>query len=168
MYRVAETVEKMSKLERSRYFCELARQFPKDKKRFTAEELLISRDYVAYELFRSFAKLDEVGYFDVASTVFWDRFVGKWARIETLDRGTCYGLITRLYPCYSVDIDDCYDEGSYMSELDTVEEWWGAVFIEDESGREDMIPYCCIDEAELLTEEEVAQLKKKRKTSQHN
>lgn len=158
-----KTIEEMDAKERYVYFSRLADAvYPADKKKFTAKEILLTRDYMAYELFRNFAGLKEVGYLGMAAGLFQRRFVGKWARIETLDRGTCCGLVTGLYPCYSVDIDDYCDEGSYMSELDTVEEWWGAIFIEDALWGEDMIPYCCIDEVELLTEEEVAQLKEKR------
>ena len=151
MYRVTEEVEKMTLDERIDYFWNLgAEKYPEEKKEFTDEELMLSKGYTSYELFRNFAGLEEVGYFDFASRIFKDRFVGKWAEIERWSGVPWEFYVESICPPYSIDIET--DECRFYTELDVDNEFWGALEVKNTEGGTRLIPFCYIRRIKLLDE----------------
>lgn len=161
MYRLPKNAENMSRSDRFDYFSKIAKDFPESKKRFTGEELMISKDFGAYELFRTYARLGEVGYFYVASDIFWDRFTNKWARIETADYGSQIVYVRSVCSPYTDDFAEVFEDGeggTYFTELDDELDWWGALLVEDPTGYDYAIPFCYILEAEYFTDEDSEEL----------
>lgn len=151
MYRVSEAVENMTDEERWGYFWNLAgSKYPKEKNEFADEELMLSKGYTSYELFRNFAGLREVGYFHFAGRIFQDRFVGKWVEIEDNFRVSWNYYVESICPPYSIDIET--DECSFYTELDVDIEFWGSLTLKKESGHYKEMPFCYIRRIKLLDE----------------
>lgn len=162
MYRIPEKVEKMKIGDRVNYFFDIAKSFPEEKKKFTGEELMISRDFGAYELFRSYAHLEKVGYFFLADFVFGHRFKGKWARIKTADMGTRIAHVDYVHSPYRDEFEDDYDNdgyGKFFGNLDEEYEWWGALIVSSPFGDQYDIPFCYVVEAEYFTDDDEMELK---------
>lgn len=154
MYRTPEILEKMSRRERIEYFDNLGKtSFPKDKMKFTDEELMTSFGFCGYEIFRGMAKLEEVGYFDLADRVFRDRFNKKWV---FLDRGFGKELvyIERLLPPYQTDLfyEDELDGMLALNDDLLEDNFWGMLFVKRDDGREIDVPYCKVRSIEIADE----------------
>lgn len=153
MYRISEKMKKMTRWERYKAFEEAASAFPPDKDEFTAEELKVSRDYCAYEMFRNLANLDQVGYFYFANAVLKERFKNHWAEIEEEAGFPKAVYIQNLLLPYNCDLDMA--EGDDFSAVTAIDDFWGGIQGKNYRGEHVYHPFFNLRRIKLLTDEDM-------------